>query len=365
MQAESNVIGEGGFGCVFYPSLQCSEQGVDYHGKVSKVLPDDKAKEELQENSLVAKLDPDHRFTLGSPVKCTPSEQSFAAMQKCSRRMQENFIDSGSGKIKPETRLLIMQNGGSDLYSTMERLMAAGSTGETRSEMDRLWHACVPIFEGLKIFNENGLLHHDLKLENIVWNYEKLALIDFGEMTTIVSYVEKLENPFQPLIPAKRLNYPPEVGVYKNANKKCNFVPMFWHVLPEQEPERSNLYAEIMASAQIVEADPLVAGMKRRSVETWDLYGLCLGLLILLQHTRMHEGNVPYTQLNSLFLKGIDPNPLTRIRIDEATDELKRILGVEINREVPQNSATKRLRAGRRTRRSKKKRTRSFRRGTF
>jgi len=252
-----------------------------------------------------------------------------------------------------------MQNGGEDLYSTMERLMNADSTAESRSEMDRLWHACVPIFEGLKIFNENGLLHHDLKLENIVWNGEKLALIDFGEMKTVQFYFDQLVNPFQSMIPATRLNYPPEIGVYKNENKKCIFAPMFWHVLPHDEREKKEVYAQLMASARIVEVSPAVADMKRRSVETWDLYGLCLGLLILLQHTRMHEGNVSYTQLNRLFLKGIDPNPLTRIRIDEATDELKRILGIEINR------ATKRLRAGRRTRRSKKKRTRRFRRGTF
>ena len=59
---EPVVIGEGSYGCVHRPSLECNKGKINYKNKVSKVLEKIDAKQELKEHNVIKKLDPDENF---------------------------------------------------------------------------------------------------------------------------------------------------------------------------------------------------------------------------------------------------------------------------------------------------------------
>ena len=64
------VVGEGSFGCVHKPSLECKEPNIDYTNMVSKIMTRDSAKDELKEFKLLDKIDKEHKHFLGTPIKC-------------------------------------------------------------------------------------------------------------------------------------------------------------------------------------------------------------------------------------------------------------------------------------------------------
>ena len=60
------IIGEGGFGCVFKPSLKCADKKISYKNKISKWMLSKNAVEELQEYAVIAKADSNTDFYTGT-----------------------------------------------------------------------------------------------------------------------------------------------------------------------------------------------------------------------------------------------------------------------------------------------------------
>jgi hypothetical protein len=60
------VIGEGSYGCVVKPSVECDDN-YSVQGKISKIMKNKHAKEELKEFERVSKISGIYRFIIEKP----------------------------------------------------------------------------------------------------------------------------------------------------------------------------------------------------------------------------------------------------------------------------------------------------------
>ena len=180
MERISDVIGEGGFGCVFKPSLPCAEKTLSYKGKLSKWMLSKEAIAEMEEYTVIAKVDKNGDFYTGKPTRCTLKQTptTMKSIQKC-KLYKEKFEKKTANELSAETALLIIGDGGMDL----EKLMRNPNRFNKR-EITLFWRECRRLFLGVKAFLKNDLVHHDLKPQNIVYRMEsrRINFIDFGLM---------------------------------------------------------------------------------------------------------------------------------------------------------------------------------------
>jgi len=202
--SSSSIIGQGGYGCVYRPPLQCGDRDdIDYEGKVSKLMPKKAAIEELDEFKAIDRIDPDRTFHLGKPDMCKPKESDIPLFKNCPPLSKKNMPLSTS----PEAyRLLVMPDGGMDLVKFFgEKEFTSYFQRYPTTGVRNFIDAVEDLLVGLLAMQENGICHHDIKMPNVVILIDpdtgklKLRLIDFGIMTTfeqIKTLSNNDENPF-------------------------------------------------------------------------------------------------------------------------------------------------------------------------
>jgi len=182
------IIGQGSYGCVYDPSLTCKENptNVNYTNKVSKLLTTKNARTELEEFVIVSQIDPNNEFHLESPTICSAgtTTSDIQLMAKCKPVAE---------KDPNNLSLLIFANGGSDLAQFCPK---TSSYFKQPEKMDKFLLEIHTLLRGLKAFSDHGLVHFDLKPQNILFNTKtgKLRYIDFGLMTTKKELMETSAN---------------------------------------------------------------------------------------------------------------------------------------------------------------------------
>jgi len=182
------IIGQGSYGCVYDPSLTCkgNPTNVNYTNKVSKLLTTKHANTELEEFVIVSQIDPNNEFHLESPTICSAgtTTSDIQSMAKCKPVAE---------KDPNNLSLLILANGGSDLAQFCPK---TSSYFKQPEKMDKFLLEIHTLLRGLKAFSDHGLVHFDLKPQNILFNTKtgKLRYIDFGLMTTKKELMETSAN---------------------------------------------------------------------------------------------------------------------------------------------------------------------------
>jgi serine/threonine protein kinase len=172
--ASPEKIGEGTYGCIYKPSLECSEKAyniLDYDNLVGKYGALDSNKDELKSTELIEKIDPKNEFHLPTPILCKPKTTGID-FQSC------------DVKVKPgETSLLVMHDGGYDLSHFCKDFLMEW---KKKNKVSIFWKEFAKLFYGLIVFKKKGIVHYDLKPQNILFNpiKNKMVYIDFGLMTT-------------------------------------------------------------------------------------------------------------------------------------------------------------------------------------
>ena len=184
----SAVIGEGTYGCVHKPSLKCKSNTVNYKNKISKVLTTKHANVEMKEYNTISNIDKKKHFYLGKPIKCTLDgiHSNINSILKCKNKT-ELLTD-----IK-KLSLIIMEDGGINLDEFSNELSKMPVNDENKKRMELFWIEAHRILMGINAFLKNGIVHHDLKPQNIVYKMEtgRLNFIDFGLMTKKSIIIEK------------------------------------------------------------------------------------------------------------------------------------------------------------------------------
>ena len=231
----SHVIGEGTYGCVHKPSLTCKKKRVNYDNKISKVMKTKEAVIELNEYKNIAKVDEDEQFYLGTPTKCKLdiNERNVYSMEKC--KNSGDFFENIE-----KMSLLVMEDGGKTIEEFADKMQKMEATKENKAKIERFWIEAHRILRGLKVFLDNGIVHHDLKPQNIFYNEHtnRLNFIDFGLMTSKEHIIKKTRK--SDYYMAKyHWSYPFEIR-FMNKKKYMNFAK-------QSEKEKQQYYYDIIS----------------------------------------------------------------------------------------------------------------------
>lgn len=193
----SEKIGEGTYGCVHKPSLKCQKKPPDlpnYKNKISKLMESKEAKDEWKEFQNIKRIDPNDNFHSGTPVYCSPSNipANIIAAKKCNIRDIKRSIPN----IKKRLALLVMEDGGKDLRQTIRDFKQLPVNENSKTKIHKFIIAFERPFIALKELHDNGYVHNDLKIDNMVYNSDTniLNFIDFGLTKSVSQIMHQCKN---------------------------------------------------------------------------------------------------------------------------------------------------------------------------
>jgi hypothetical protein len=191
------IIGQGLYGCVHKPSIQCDKlpkPKFNYNNYVSKIMKTKNAKKELEEFLIIDRIDPHEKYHLGEPIMCKPKINKLLIkdIEKC-RHITDFEVNQN------DYSLLLLKYGGYDLKTFCSYIPEYFSTNKT-DKLNKLLLEFHDMLKGINLFKRYGLVHYDLKPQNILFNVKtgKMYFIDFGLMNdkkTIIQKSIKSENP--------------------------------------------------------------------------------------------------------------------------------------------------------------------------
>jgi serine/threonine protein kinase len=185
----SEIVGQGSYGCVTKPSLKCTTDH-EYMNKVSKIMTTRDAKSEQKEMELFKKIKGIEKYTMAYPELCLPKKDKLfhKVIKDCKASpVKQEYYFTGKNPEGKNISLLLLDDGGVDLYNFVTKVF------HKLNDKDKsiFFTSVLNLLEGLIFFIDKKIIHHDLKLENIVYNIETgtCKYIDFGLMTTIPKFI--------------------------------------------------------------------------------------------------------------------------------------------------------------------------------
>ena len=188
---EPTLVGEGGFGCVVAPALACSKKGkylkiaptIESARYVSKVM--DNLDSSYTENKL-AQLIASWKAPKGKKISdyfvvptilCDVDLQNSAtrnSLSKCS--IFSEILRSSRKSMRPTYPQIIMPHSGTDMHDIFKMFRKKNQKVPLTLWINMLQN----LLSAVKIMNSNGYAHFDIKLENVIYDGDKLRLFDFS-----------------------------------------------------------------------------------------------------------------------------------------------------------------------------------------
>jgi serine/threonine protein kinase len=374
MNQKRKVIGEGAYGCVHKPSIHCKNgvpHGFDYSKYVSKIMKTKEAESELKEFIVIGSYDKENEFHLGAPHMCQPNLDDpslYDDIDEC------KHIKASDVKRKPrDYKLLLLEYGGPDLKALCNNELNKYLKTNKTQKSDAFWLEVHRLIKGLHFFKKNGIVHNDIKPQNILFNTKtgELKYIDFGLMRkkdVIVQVSKKNDNflgifhwsyPFDcgfmekkmyqkylSSSKSKREEYKTQLSnlIVINPDKKTNtlqlpirhpdaFNILFAYINPEGvEPMSAKKYGYIQhffdGFNELVDNNGYAAVLDKIT-DSIDVFGLGFTLQYILNCFMRQKAvsNEMFARLSSFFHKMYDFNPNTReTNIDILLNEYETIL---------------------------------------
>lgn len=194
------LIGEGNYGCVFSPPLECNSKR-KYKGAVGKVFSSfPEYESESKISNIIANLDPNNEFSLPLLDGCkVNSFKNSDGVDKCVLLSNDTIKHNHTSYSQ-----LIYKNGGRSLK---QLLSIKGSV----PKLKKIMKAMRPIFVGVKKLSDVGYVHQDIKPHNILYDNNRLYLIDYGILSHAKNIYHK-KNRY--ILSYDYPYYPPEYKLY-------------------------------------------------------------------------------------------------------------------------------------------------------
>jgi serine/threonine protein kinase len=177
-QIGGEVLGKGGYGCAIKPSVRC-----DKEGEVSKIMKKRNAELEMVENKVVKDIDPGNHFTLPEPEICSVDMARQPPSIRDDIRECDMFREEDYGNLAA----IMMNDGGVGLNMEWREYLQYKFINK-REDFNNILKGLWRVFYGLRIINERGYYHADIKSANILMNTKKnyeMNIIDFGLLTPL------------------------------------------------------------------------------------------------------------------------------------------------------------------------------------
>jgi serine/threonine protein kinase len=344
-----SVIGKGAYGCVHSPALECADgrNSKTDSKQISKFMTKGDANNEMDEFVLIGNADKNEDFYLGKPTKCSVKNNDLNrhAVMGCKNtaRFNPDRLNAYS--------LLLLKHGGADLIKYGNDVQTWTKNDANIRKNELFWLEVSRMLYGLKVFEENDIIHLDLKPQNIVYNEEtnRINFIDFGMLTTKTQLLNKTDRyppgythwsyPFETTIWSSKLytKYTESSASVKSdiikrlidgIDAKCE--SFFYHI----KADRVSHATDRVSNATLKElkmffyqsftemlGEISTSNIPRKtfinkSVNTFDSYGVGMALMYMLNSSRHLMSNKLYDEMLELFLGMIDSNILDRIEID-------------------------------------------------
>jgi len=365
MSKEPIVMGEGAFGCVIKPSLPCSNKKISYKNKISKVMISKEAIKELKEYAIIAKADKQNKFYLGIPTHCRvkKTKETIKAIKKCVNLKKKYFNKKSLKENIKNLDLLVMKDGGINLKMLSIMVDNMKVTHENSIKVKKIWIEMHKMFRGILLFQKHGIVHHDVKPQNIVYdiNYNIANFIDFGHMRNISYEIKKSIASDNWIYDYPFWNYPLEIQ-FLNKNDYVKFASksvsekekVFSHILHDihnnsdtkfvnafqifleyviynkcKTEEKEIIQKYLLAYHTMLIEQIIPHNYKKflqKSVTSIDVYGLGMSLCYLLNCSTKFLKKDLIGALETCFFTMTTPNLLQRFSIEEATDTYENIL---------------------------------------
>ena len=361
----STVIGEGAFGCVIKPSLPCSNKKISYKNKISKVMFSKEAIKELKEYAIIAKADKNNKFYLGIPTHCRVknTKETIKAIEKCVHLKKKYFHKKSLKEGIKNLDLLVMNDGGINLKMLSIMVDDMKNTQENSTKVKKIWIEMHKLFRGILLFQKHGIVHHDVKPQNIVYNLnDHLAnFIDFGHMRNISYEIKKSAASDNWIYDYPFWNYPLEIeflnknnyikfssktqsekedafsivvdDIYNNSDTK--FVDAFhtfldYIIYNKSKTEEKEIIQKYLLAYHKMMIEQIMPDKYKdflqKSVTSIDVYGLGMTLSYLLNCSTKFLKKDLIGALETCFFNMTTPNLLQRFSIEEAIDMYENIL---------------------------------------
>jgi serine/threonine protein kinase len=360
MSKISQVIGEGTYGCVLKPSLECKDnKDIKYDDKVSKVLRTTDAKKELKEYKNINSADKNNEFYLGNPVSCDFNKKdvfSLRSIQKCK-------IGTDVLTNLDKYSLIVMKDGGINVENYVNKVKEWPITQENKKKCEIFLLESLRLFHGLLVFKQHDLLHHDLKPQNVVYDQDtnRLNFIDFGLMQSKKKVLKKSNASDHYLADNFHWSFPWEIE-YLNKDKfvkyftatssirkeKYDFIvdsvsnklgeyynhirTYIYYVVDETSTRQkyADDYNRVFDEYEIFLVDDFAKHnykeFAEKCVDTIDSYGIGFTMVYWLNHAKKHLEPDLVSQLSIVFNGMINANPFNRSSIEVATSSFENVL---------------------------------------
>jgi serine/threonine protein kinase len=364
MSKEPIVIGEGTFGCVIKPSLPCSNKKMSYKNKISKVMISKEAIKELKEYAIIAKADKQNKFYLGLPTHCRvkKTKETIRAIEKCVNLKKKYFNKKSVKNVIKNLDLLVMKDGGLNLKMLSLMVNVMKVTPENTIKVKKIWIEMHKMFRGILLFQKHGILHHDVKPQNIVYNinHHVANFIDFGHMRNISYEIKKSIASDNWIYDYPFWNYPLEIqflnkyDFVKFASKSISekekvfsqilhdidnesetkFVDAFqifmdYIIYNKSKKEEKEIIQKYLLAYHKMLIEQVVPNTYKdflqKSVKSIDVYGLGMSLYYLLNCSTKFLKKDFIGALETCFFNMTTPNLLQRFSIEEAIDMYENI----------------------------------------
>jgi len=243
---EPKILGQGSYGCVIKPSLKCDskDKSIIYDNKVSKIMMRREAVKEQSEMEAFKNLKEMHKYTVGYPELCKPKNNP--KFRKLARECYAEGVRENIRFNKGENiHMLLLDDAGVDYKNVRNKLF------NTLTLEDKKIFFCsiLNLIEGLNYFKENGLIHHDIKLDNLVYNVKtgESKYIDFGLVQRKKDFI-KQANVSKNDMATSWFNYPQESSCvnkkeFKNKEKCEEYQEMKYDVFLQRAADGFDIYS--------------------------------------------------------------------------------------------------------------------------
>lgn len=312
-------IGYGLEGCVYKPGFCKSNHKHPERGYISKVFKTGKNKvdAEIQRYASLnlSAIDPEMKYFISEPEVCDLDPTDSSSFETARKETDCKHIPKAYYALN-------YIDGGQDLFVILSQIYDMYEVGQflPLTKWNEYLYAFKNVFEGIKLLNENGIYHMDVKPDNIVFdNFHDpplFKLIDFGLSHTDANPPIKTLGSFKYI--------PPEMYMFPRPGLPDTYSQYYYFFNNKNASGETTILEQPMVEYY----EHLTDEEKYTKADVW-----ALGMTLLDIHNIIN-GSPNYTEkeldiyngLVTLAHKMIDPYVESRITIAEALNEYNTFL---------------------------------------